>query len=45
MLDVSYTYLMIKDRHITARPMDGVLESDYSNGCAHMVGVSVSTKI
>ncbi|MCX6995889.1 MAG: OmpP1/FadL family transporter [Kiritimatiellaeota bacterium] len=45
MLDVSYTYVLIKDRHITARPNDGVLESDFSNGNAHMVGLSLSTKI
>jgi len=45
LLDVSYTYLAIKDRHITARPQDGVLESDFVNGDAHMVGLSVSTKL
>ena len=45
LLDVSYTYLMSTDRHITARPRDGVLESDFSNGSAHMVVLSLSTKI
>ena len=45
MLDVSYTYLLIKDRHVIARPQDGVLESDYSNGNAHLLGLSLSTKL
>jgi long-chain fatty acid transport protein len=44
-LDVSYTYLMITDRHIPARLAEGVFESDFSNGNAHMLGVSVSTKL
>ncbi len=44
-LDLSYTYLMIDDMHIPARLADGVLESDAKNGEAHMLGVSLSTKI
>ena len=41
-LDLSYTYLDIRDRHIPARLEAGVLESDFECGDAHLVGVSVS---
>lgn len=44
-VDVSYTYLMIEDRHIDARPAEGVLDSDIECGKAHMVGLSLSKKI
>ncbi len=44
-LDLSYTYLMILDRHIPARPAEGVFESDFSGGNAHMLGISLSTKL
>ena len=44
-LDLSYTYLLILDRHVPARPEDGVLDSDFTNGNAQMFGVSVSTKL
>ncbi|NCC25623.1 MAG: transporter [Deltaproteobacteria bacterium] len=40
-LDLSYTYLMIKERNIAGRPADGVLEGKSHNGYAHMLGVSV----
>lgn len=44
-LDLSYTYLMITDRHVPARPAEGILESDFSKGNAHMLGLSLSTKL
>ena len=44
-LDLSYTYLLILDRQVPARTADGVFESDYTHGNAHMIGLSLSTKI
>ncbi len=44
-LDLSYTYLRIDDRTVDARPADGVLPSEFENGDAHMIGVSVTKKI
>jgi long-chain fatty acid transport protein len=44
-LDLSYTYIMILDRFIPARPADDVLESDFTGGRAQMIGVSLSTKL
>lgn len=44
-LDLSYTYLDIEDREIAARPAEGVFQSEFKNGDAHLVGVSLSTKI
>lgn len=41
-LDLSYTYLSIQDRTIKARPAEGVFDSKFENGDAHMVGVSLS---
>jgi long-chain fatty acid transport protein len=43
-LDLSYTYLLIEDRDIEARPADGVLEGKAHNGYAHMVGVTLGYK-
>jgi long-chain fatty acid transport protein len=44
-LDLSYTYLLILDRHIPARPADGVLDSEFTGGNAQMIGISLSTKL
>ncbi|MCX7008062.1 MAG: outer membrane protein transport protein, partial [Kiritimatiellaeota bacterium] len=44
-IDLSYTYLMITDRHVPARLAEGVLESDFTGGNAHMIGLSLSTKL
>ncbi|WP_084435192.1 OmpP1/FadL family transporter [Desulfomicrobium escambiense] len=43
-VDVNYTYLMIMDRDIDARPDDGVYEGEIDNADAHMVGLSVGYK-
>jgi len=43
-VDVNYTYLMIMDRDIDARPSDGVYEGEIDNADAHMVGLSVGYK-
>lgn len=40
--DLNYTYLMIEDRKIKARPLDGVYKGEIRNADAHMVGLSVS---
>ena len=44
-LDLSYTYLMITERHVPARLSEGILNSDFTGGNAHMIGISVSTKL
>lgn len=44
-LDLSYTYLDIHDRHIHARPEDGIWDSEATCGDSHLVGVSLSTKL
>lgn len=43
-VDLNYTYLMIMDRDIDARPADGVYEGEIDNADAHMVGLSVGYK-
>ena len=43
--DLSYTYLMIKDRDIAARPEEGVLPGEFSGGDAHLIGLSVGYKL
>ncbi|NLW82116.1 MAG: transporter [Desulfovibrionales bacterium] len=43
-VDLSYTYLMIMDRDIDARPQDGVYEGEIDSADAHMVGLSVGYK-
>lgn len=43
-LDLSYTYLMIEDRTVAARIADGVYQSKFENGDAHLIGVSVGYK-
>lgn len=42
--DVSYSYLWILGRDVDARPADGVVESRFENGDAHMVGLSIGYK-
>ncbi len=45
-IDLTYSYLMIKDRTgIPANPEAGVLPSDFTNGDAHMLAMSVSTTL
>jgi long-chain fatty acid transport protein len=43
--DLSYTYLMIEDRDIAARPAEGVLPGEFDGGDAHLIGVSVGYKL
>ena len=43
--DLSYTYLLIEDRDVAARPTEGVMPSEYVDGDAHMLGVSVGYKL
>lgn len=43
-LDLSYTYLMIEERKVDARLADGILQSEFDNGDAHLIGVSFSYK-
>ena len=42
---LSYTYLMIEDRDIAARPEEGVLPGEFSDGDAHLIGLSVGYKL
>ena len=44
-VDLSYTYLDIRDRKVDARIDDGVLPSEFKDGVAHMVGLSLSAKM
>jgi long-chain fatty acid transport protein len=41
-VDLSYTYLNIESRSVSARPEDGVLDSRFKDGHAHLVGSSAS---
>ena len=43
--DLSYTYLMIMDRDISARPEEGVMPGEFSDGDAHLIGISVGYKL
>ena len=43
--DLGYTYLLIKDRDVAARPADGVLPGEFKDGDAHMIGLSVGYKL
>lgn len=43
--DLAYTYLLIHDRDVAARPTEGVVPSEYKNGDAHMIGISVGYKL
>jgi long-chain fatty acid transport protein len=44
-IDLSYTYLSIRDREVEGRMEDGVYPSEFTDGDAHMVGVSVGAKL
>lgn len=44
-VDLSYTYLSIRDRKVDARMDDGVLPSWFNEGDTHLVGVSLSAKL
>ncbi len=44
-LDLSYTYLTIRDRDVDARMDDGVLPSKFRDGETHLLGVSLSAKL
>lgn len=43
--DASYTYLMIEDRDIAARAEEGVLPGEFSDGDAHLIGLTVGYKL
>ena len=43
--DRSYTYLMITDRDVSARPEEGVLPGEFNDGDAHLIGVSLGYKL
>ena len=44
-LDFSYTYMMILDRNeITARPSSGIYAGKFSDGDAHLIGLSYTYK-
>lgn len=43
--DLSYTYLMITDRDIDGRAADGVFSGEFTDGDAHLIGVSVGYKL
>ncbi|MEJ5366214.1 MAG: OmpP1/FadL family transporter [Desulfosoma sp.] len=43
-LDLSYTYLMIEERTVEPRLADGVYQSKFENGDAHLIGISASYK-
>jgi len=42
--DLSYVYLFMPKRDIEARPAEGVFESTFMNGDAHMIGASVGCR-
>jgi len=44
-VDASYSYLMISDRDISGRADDGVLPGEFSEGDAHMIGLSVGYRM
>lgn len=41
LLDLSYTYLHIQDRTIEARVAEGVYDSEFTKGYAHILGLSL----
>lgn len=43
--DLAYTLLLIDDRDVAARPAEGVLPGEYTDGDAHMIAVSVGYKL
>ena len=43
--DLAYTLLLIDDRDITGREVDGVWSGEFKDGDAHMVGISAGYKL
>ncbi|MFP4658286.1 MAG: OmpP1/FadL family transporter, partial [Desulfonatronovibrionaceae bacterium] len=43
-VDLSYTYLVIKDRDVNARDDDNILDGEFKNGYSHIAGLSVGYK-
>ena len=43
-VDVSYTYLTIKDRDVNARDDDNIRDGEFKNGHSHIAGLSVGYK-
>jgi len=43
-VDLSYTYLDMESRSVSARPGDGVLDSRFKDSDAHLIGSSLSYK-
>ncbi len=43
-LDLSYMYLLVEDRNVEARLSEGILNSKFQGGDAHLVGFSLSHK-
>ncbi|MFP4482103.1 MAG: OmpP1/FadL family transporter [Thermovirgaceae bacterium] len=39
-VDLSYTYISIEDRNISARPSDGIADSSLTNGDTHIIGLT-----
>jgi len=40
--DISYNYLMVEDRDVTARPLDGIYDGRIEDGDSHFIGLTVS---
>ena len=43
-VDVSYTYLTIKDRDVNARDDDNIRDGEFKNGYSHIAGLTVGYK-
>ncbi len=43
-IDVSYNYVLIEERDVTARPAQGILDSQFRNGQAHLIALSLGYK-
>lgn len=43
-VDLAYTYLVVKDRDVTARPEEGVYAGRFENGCSHLIGLSAACR-
>ncbi len=44
-IDLGYTFLLIEDRDLAGRLEDGVFPGKFDNGNAHMVGITLSTRL
>ena len=40
--DLAYTYLVVKDRAVSARPAEGVYAGKFEKGFSHLIGLSVA---